>query len=41
MLAAAAVGERVLKRMQRLSAKYGTKIEMCAGIGVVRPSANH
>ena len=35
MLADAATGERILKRLQRLSAEYGTDIRMEDGIGVI------
>jgi hypothetical protein len=35
MLADTAIGECVLRRVQRLSAKYGTMVELRDGIGVV------
>jgi poly-gamma-glutamate capsule biosynthesis protein CapA/YwtB (metallophosphatase superfamily) len=38
ILASAAVADRVLKRVQRLSAKYGTSVELSDGIGVIRPT---
>jgi poly-gamma-glutamate synthesis protein (capsule biosynthesis protein) len=37
MLADATTGERILKRIQRLSARYGTDIRIEEGIGVVSP----
>jgi poly-gamma-glutamate synthesis protein (capsule biosynthesis protein) len=40
MLADTPVGDRVLKRVQRLSAKYGTKVEMRDGVGVVKPAGS-
>jgi poly-gamma-glutamate synthesis protein (capsule biosynthesis protein) len=36
MLADGAIADRVLARVQRLSAKYGTKVDRRDGIGVVR-----
>jgi poly-gamma-glutamate capsule biosynthesis protein CapA/YwtB (metallophosphatase superfamily) len=38
MLAEAEMGERVLARVQRLSARYGTRIELKDGIGIVKGS---
>jgi poly-gamma-glutamate capsule biosynthesis protein CapA/YwtB (metallophosphatase superfamily) len=37
MLADAVIGDRVLKRVQRLSARYGTKVNVQDGVGVVIP----
>ena len=37
MLADGAIADRVLKRVARLSAKYGTKVELHEGIGIVSP----
>jgi poly-gamma-glutamate capsule biosynthesis protein CapA/YwtB (metallophosphatase superfamily) len=36
ILADAEMGQRILTRVQRLSAKYGTKLELSDGIGIVR-----
>ena len=36
-LAAAQVAQRILERLQRLSAQFGTKLQIEAGVGVIRP----
>jgi poly-gamma-glutamate synthesis protein (capsule biosynthesis protein) len=37
MLADGAVADKVLRRVQQLSAKYGTKVNLHEGVGSVRP----
>jgi poly-gamma-glutamate synthesis protein (capsule biosynthesis protein) len=39
-LADATVGARILERLQRLSAPFGTKIETVKGVGVIRVAAS-
>ena len=39
-MADAATGARILERLQRLSAPFGTRIDIVKGVGVIRIAAN-